>query len=447
MRLLYRRIIFFCFVLLFCILVPVILLYATGHTINWRRLSLEKTGSIIIDSTPSGATVFLNGQIVNNNFLEIFTEKTPLLTKAKINNLAPGEYTIRLEKDGYWPWEEKFQLAPDEVANFGKIGLFNQTSPKLVYELNQARAELSNDGGRIILLKNKLLNITDINNDNNQTIELSNLNTTAEINWSGNNKALAVGNYIINLDQGSNFDLAVETKKDVGLIRWSNSETMVYFVNNKKIWRYTIADKTLNELSLNAQLNGQNIIDYLIRGDQIYIIAKTKNNSFSLLLGSLEGQLTSLILPNGNYKFKTEASPKPVLSNDKTIYVIDEPLAMFAKPRLLQISNRFKLGHWQDNSLTYATALELRRWDKEGQEYLLTRFGSAINELWPVSKKNSIVVATPDDVQVYVNGQTPFAITLAKIKNSTLVTVSKDNKILYVYGEYEGKIGIFKLAL
>ncbi|MCX6792611.1 MAG: PEGA domain-containing protein [Candidatus Falkowbacteria bacterium] len=446
MNIVYRRIIFSFFVLLFCILVPVILIYATGNTINWSRLSLEKTGSILIDSEPNGATVFLNGEKLNSNFLEVFQGKTPLITKAKVNNLAPGEYTIRLEKNGYWPWEEKFRLSPGGVTNFGTIGLFSQAEPELVYSLDKAELVLSPNGEKIALLKNNLLTITDVNSGSNQELELNNLDTEAEINWASNNKKISIGNYIISLDKKTVSNLASDTKKNVSLLRWSDNESMVYFVSNKKILRYTESNKNISELALNSQLNNQDIVDYLIKGDQIYIIVSSRNTK-SLLIGSIEGQLTSLSLPTGNYKFKTDDSPKPVLIDENNIYVIDEPLALFSKPRLLEVSTHFKLGHWQDNSLTYASGLELRRWDKEGQEYLLTRFGSAINELWPVNKRNSIIVATPDDIRVYVNGSQPFAITLAPIKNTKLVVVSKDNKTLYVYGDYDGKTGIFKLAL
>jgi len=446
MSLFYRRIIFSGFVLLFCILVPVVLIYATGNTINWSRLSLEKTGSILIDSEPNGATVFLNNQKINDSFLGFFVMKNTLVTKAKINNLAPGEYTIKLEKSGYWPWEEKFRLSPGEVVNFGTIGLFSQVNPELIYETTKTKAELSPSGEEIILISNDLVKFININNNDNQEIKISNIDTEAEINWSNDNKKIALGKFIIDSDKKTIINLTEETKKDISLIRWGNNDGIIYFVANEKILRYTTATKTISELSLNSQFNEQNINDYVIRGDQIYIITN-KNNQQNLLIGSIEGKLTSLDLPNGNYKFETENSPKPVLSNGENIYAIDEPLAIFSKPRLLEISNHFKIGRWQDNSLTYATGIELRRWDKEGQEYLMTRFGSNINSLWPINSKTSVIVATTDDVRVYVNGQKPFAITLAPIKNSKLVTVTKDNKTLYVYGEYENKEGLFKLAL
>lgn len=446
MSLLYRRIIFSSFVLLFCIIVPVVLIYATGHTINWRRLSLEKTGSILIDSEPSEATVFLNGEITNETLLGILIKTTPIKTKAKINNLTPGEYTVRLEKEGYWSWEEKFNLAPDEVVNFGKIGLFSKSEPELIYELNQARAELSPDGKKIALFKNNILNITEIENNSNEILEIPLVKNETLLNWSNNNKKIILGNLLIDLDNKTNINLNETIGKQISLIRWSNNDDMVYFLNNKKLLRHTLSTKITTELAINSQIANQEIIDYLIQGDKIYLISQVKNNQH-ILIGSIEGKLTSLQLPIGNYKFGNQVSPQPVLINDKKIYLIDEPLAVFAQPRLLSISENFKIGHWQDNSLTYANGLELRRWDKEGQEYLLTRFGSTIQELWPINKKNSIIIGTPDDIRIYINGKQPFTINLADIKNSQLITASQDAKIIYVYGEYKNQTGLFRIKI
>jgi len=446
MPLLYRRIIFIGFVLLFCILVPVVLIYATGHTINWSRFSLEKTGSILIDSEPAEATIFLNNKQLDNSWLNFLKKDEPLTTKAKIKNLAPGEYTIKLEKAGYWPWEEKFLLAPGEVANFSTIGLFSKMEPEIIYELNATRSELSPNGEKIVLLKKDLLSVIDLTNKI-QEIALDNIPLTGEINWSSNNGKITLADLIIELDTKKIIDLSVEAKKAVTLTRWNNHEDMVYFVANNKILRYTISTKIITELSLNQQLKDLTIVDYLMRADQIYIITKQKSNQPKLFIGSMEGKLNSIDLPSGNYKLSQENSPKPVLINGENFYVLDEPLAIFSQPRLLEVSKNFKHGRWQDGSLTYSTGIELRRWDKEDSEYLLSRFGSTINSLAPINKKTAIIMAMQDDIRIYVNGRQPFTISLAPIKNSKLVTVSADAKMLYVYGEYNGKAGIFRLAL
>lgn len=73
------------------------------------------TGILVTTSRPNGASVFVNGH----------------LTTATDNtlNLAPGEYTIRIFKDGYLPWEKKLKVKKEVVTQASAL-LF-PTAPKL----------------------------------------------------------------------------------------------------------------------------------------------------------------------------------------------------------------------------------------------------------------------------------------------------------------------------
>src|SRR5574337_328549 len=57
---------------------------------------ISGTGLLVATSTPNGAEVIINGH----------------LTTATDNtiNLAPGEYDVKIFKDGYFPWEKKIEI-------------------------------------------------------------------------------------------------------------------------------------------------------------------------------------------------------------------------------------------------------------------------------------------------------------------------------------------------
>jgi hypothetical protein len=448
MSLFYRRLLFGFFVLLFCILVPVVLIYATGNTINWRRLSLEKTSNILISSEPTGATIFLNNKLVSDSLLGFLPRKVNLTTQAKIQNLLPGEYIIRLVKDGYWPWEQRFTLTPEEAKNLGTIKLFKKTEPKLILTTG-GQADLASDGQKFAIFKNNNLIIFNTTDETSQTIPLnSNQKITAtKIAWSNNDSKISLANLIIDLANKKVINLAADLKKDVSLIRWGNNSDIAYFLSKQKIWRYTISSKTLMEVNLDEQINNQKIIDYIIRNDELYIIIENLAGQDTLLSGSLEGQLKAIQLPSGDYQFILDQLNKPALINNHELYIIDEPIPLFSEPRLIKVTDNFRLGRAKGSSLIYTTTLELRRWDNETNDYLLTRFGSVINSLWPLSKTDSVIVATPDDIRVFVNEQQPFTITLANIKNAGALMATSDEKTLYVFGTYNNQTGIFSLGL
>ncbi len=64
-----------------------------------------QTGRIIVDSTPSGAKVFIDG------------EDTGRTTPAQIANLAPKQYKVALRMEGYDEWSKDFDVTADKSVS------------------------------------------------------------------------------------------------------------------------------------------------------------------------------------------------------------------------------------------------------------------------------------------------------------------------------------------
>jgi hypothetical protein len=73
------------------------------------------TGLLVVTSTPNGAQVFVNGH------LSTATDNTI--------NLAPGEYEIKIFKDGYFPWQKKIVIKNETVSKAD--ALLYPSAPKL----------------------------------------------------------------------------------------------------------------------------------------------------------------------------------------------------------------------------------------------------------------------------------------------------------------------------
>lgn len=102
---------------LLLILTSLAVLYGKGYRFTFERgkPELSGTGMLVATSSPDGAQVFINGH----------------LTTATDNtiNLAPGEYEVKIFKDGYFPWEKKIKIQ-EQIVSKAEALLFS-TTPKL----------------------------------------------------------------------------------------------------------------------------------------------------------------------------------------------------------------------------------------------------------------------------------------------------------------------------
>ncbi|MEK7622792.1 MAG: PEGA domain-containing protein [Patescibacteria group bacterium] len=75
---------------------------AKGYRPSLANKALQGTGLLSANSTPKGASVFINDKLTTA------TDDTL--------NLPPGEYKIKIALDGYIPWEKTLRLTPELVT-------------------------------------------------------------------------------------------------------------------------------------------------------------------------------------------------------------------------------------------------------------------------------------------------------------------------------------------
>lgn len=95
-----------------------VILYGKGYRFGFGngRPEVLGTGLLVTTSTPDGAEVLINDHLTTatNNTI----------------NLFPGEYDVKIEKDGYFTWEKKIRVQKEVVAK-ADATLF-PTAPQLV---------------------------------------------------------------------------------------------------------------------------------------------------------------------------------------------------------------------------------------------------------------------------------------------------------------------------
>lgn len=93
------------------------ILFGKGYRITFKQdiPRIDKTGLLVVSSSPNGAQVFID------DHLTTATDNTI--------NLPPGTYDIKIQKEGYFTWQKKLKIETEVVTNAEAI-LF-PVAPKL----------------------------------------------------------------------------------------------------------------------------------------------------------------------------------------------------------------------------------------------------------------------------------------------------------------------------
>lgn len=111
-----RRILFYVFALVYCIVCPLIVFYSLGFIFKpGGQPGISKTGLIVLSSVPSGASVYVENKR--------FSERTPTM----IQGLLPGDYRVAVYLKGYGLWQRTVPVLQEKAAVFDKIVLLPKT--------------------------------------------------------------------------------------------------------------------------------------------------------------------------------------------------------------------------------------------------------------------------------------------------------------------------------
>jgi len=94
--------------IILCLITAGVVLYAQGFRIDLGQRSLAKTGMILTKSIPDGARILVNDELKG-------------ATDSTISSLKPGTYHVRIEKDGYLPWEKDVEVKEELITSVTAI--------------------------------------------------------------------------------------------------------------------------------------------------------------------------------------------------------------------------------------------------------------------------------------------------------------------------------------
>lgn len=136
-----RQLFFWVTILLFLIIAPAFVFYTAGYRWNPKKGIIERNGTLILDTTPSDATIHLNGQLQEKG------------TPVTIKNLSPGTYQIDLSLEGHHAWSKTLQVLPERVTFANNIFLWLDAKPSLVLSKSYDFVSISPNGKYAIAIR------------------------------------------------------------------------------------------------------------------------------------------------------------------------------------------------------------------------------------------------------------------------------------------------------
>lgn len=437
-----RDYIFFIFIILFLVGTTLVSLYASGYKFNlawpprFNRL-LVKTGMIAIDSSPSGATIYLNDKPLSNFSLTPWS-KNQLTTAAKIRNVLPGEYTLRLEREGYLPLNKKINVYSGQTTNVEDINLFRADLPFLVTASSKSDLKLSTN--RKYLYITAAEKIITLKNDQERALPLK----TGVGKWLKNQDKLLLAGWIFSpLENGGDLNYSQLISPEATAWYYDEDTNRLYYQDKKSLFYLDTTSKT-NTLII----SNEDYLTYEPRGDYLFFVStsgnRTKVKRYSLKTRQIEEELT---LPSvGHYVFKSTGQAVLELYDEKnkTLYLVD-PSNLKSGGRT--ISN---ISSWQwvdNNTLFYNNNWEIYFFDLEqNKASLMTRVGEEIREIIWNSNNNYLIFSTANSLSVYdlrINLITKIFQT-EKINSPVL---DSKNNTLYFWAKIGQQEGTYSLLL
>ncbi len=230
-----RRLLLCSTILFFIVVAPSVLFYAWGYSFDWQKKKPVLTGGLYIKSIPKKAEIYLDNEL---------REETPAFVK----RVLPGNYQVKVTKDGFHPWQKKLRVESKLVTEAKNI-LLIPLKPKIETVQDKLSEDFSltkffpkgkSDDVFYVRKPGYILYRTDSTNSFQEQISLTSLPSGQEyeIFTSLNGKISVLSEkeqlYLLNPETKS-FDLIDENVQGV---QFSDDNKKLLYFTPREIWVY-----------------------------------------------------------------------------------------------------------------------------------------------------------------------------------------------------------------
>ncbi|MDZ7799134.1 MAG: PEGA domain-containing protein [Patescibacteria group bacterium] len=364
-----RRIFYLALFLVFIILAPIIVLYATGYNFNIGQKKFTKTGFLALDSYPQNADIYIDNTITK--------EKTP----EKFRYLSPRLYNIKIKKSGYTDWSKNLKILPNLSTFAEKIVLFlKKPLAENLLEENITQYKVSPNGEKIALVIKKndyQVLVIDLKNKNKKVIKKSIKSPITQIEWIDNFLFLAGKNEEKNEYQ----IISTIYSEEINLSEISDKEFTK--IEPYKDNFYTLSENILYKIDLSnkklTRVSEKQVSDFTVKNN-IYYIGKNNQEKNLYRLENDEDKIIDNLNYKLNYRFISLKNNNFILASENNFFLYkDENIRINFNQKITKAEispDSKKLMYYNSHEIW------LYDWEKE-ENHLITRISEEIkNSFW-----------------------------------------------------------------
>jgi hypothetical protein len=306
------------FILAFFILAPILIFYASGYRFDLKRKKVLRTGTLMVESKDiKNAQLYINEQL----------HEEPFDKKIFIYNMLPGEYNIKLTKEGYHSWSKKITINSGLTTFAKDVILFQDNIPLQIIDGQIRNFKISPDWQKIIYIIQKKpfseLYVYDLNTKNNTLLyRISQINKM-KLSWAASSKKILFNfndNYLVfdvnNTNQAKDLKQLLDFQPQK--IKWDiSSDNLLYANNLNSIWQIDLISKKSQQIfETEKTINPE----FFIEADDIFYIQRRDNRDvlFKYNLNFNTNKKITELNKSNNYKF--------IASSNNFIGLIDSDL-------------------------------------------------------------------------------------------------------------------------
>jgi hypothetical protein len=426
-----RTILFSFCAILFFLIAPTITLYSMGYRIDFEKKKFVQTGGFYFKVLPKNVQISIDGKIKRKT--DIF------FGSILIKNLLPKEYGVKIEKEGYLPWEKNLKIEEKAVTEGKNIVLIPEKTKFEVLKEGVENFSFSPDGKKFVLKDKEGLKFFDKERKiENYLIEAQSKEGNEEIIFSPDSQKFL-------LKINSKFKLLDLTKfppslTDLNFLDLEIKEITFHPKDSRKI--FFLKDGGIFEADLEKKetvLFEKDILTYKISGGNIYLLANSGFIFKSDLGQKIKEKVNERVFPikeGANYQIEIFGN-FIFLKDGETLYLFDSHSSSFEKffepVKSLKISPDLKkLVYFNDHEiwLFFLEDSFDQPWKKAKEKVFLTRFSEKIGDLFWFTA-HYLIFNTDSTIKIVeIDDRDSLNIyDLAKFENSKIFFDDFDKKI------------------
>jgi len=395
------------YIIIFLVLCPILILYASGFRYDWKQGFPRRTGAISINVEPVDVQVYANKVLVPR---DLDVQSLSYKDEVRLTSAPPGKYVIKITKPGYYDWIKDVEIKEMQTVYIKEAILMKKNEAQKLDDGQINTLALSPDNNYLAYTKTTAQNteiwLRDLTVQNNKQL-LTFENTAVALEWNSKSEWLVVSNatppfnsvVIIPLaNPDKKFDLVKLLKYPVDKYQWKDSiDPELFFSTKLKLSSIFPVTKKILSLSKNTFLDWKMEDGQLWTLDSDTSTAKIFINKDTLGFKKEFNTLDSSTL--GNEWNKTK-----ILAVARDSILLQDRAKM--ETVLINKTGRFNLGSNQALISEYGNWwLMWSPWELwsavEGEEpVLINRSGEQLREVLPMDKFNALALVWANNVTI-----------------------------------------------